>query len=98
MKLIFKREDITESGARSKTNIRKRYSLIDIYKLAKPLVEGDTLELSEVYIGNTNKNKFITIQDGMNLLEQELFYIYQVLLTLSPAQLPLDNDQVVFLL
>lgn len=57
---IYKKEEIIESGFKGKTTIRKRYTPIDIYKLAEPLAEGKILELPEVYLGHTNKNKFKT--------------------------------------
>lgn len=57
---LYKKEEIIEYGFKGKTSIRKRYSLIDIYELAEPLAEGETLELPEVYIGNTNKKRFKT--------------------------------------
>jgi len=57
---IFKKEEVIECGFKGAVTIRERYSLIDIYELTAPLAEGDTLELPEVYIGNTNKNRIKT--------------------------------------
>lgn len=57
---VFKRQEVTEYGFGGKASVRYRYSPIDIYKLSEPLEEGETLELPEIYIGNTTKNKFVT--------------------------------------
>ena len=57
---VFKRQEVTEYGFGGKATVRYRYSPIDIYKLSEPLREGETLELTEIYIGNTSKNKFKT--------------------------------------
>jgi hypothetical protein len=57
---VFKRQEVTEYGFGGKATVRYRYSPIDIYKLSEPLEEGETLELPEIYIGNTTKNKFKT--------------------------------------
>ncbi|WP_461207908.1 IS4 family transposase, partial [Clostridium sp. DL1XJH146] len=57
---LFKREEVIEYGFKGKSTIRQRYSPIDIYKFTEPLAEGETLELPEIYLGNTNKNRIKT--------------------------------------
>jgi len=54
---LYRGNEITEYGFKGEPKIRKRYSYLNIQELAEPLDEGETLELDDIYIGNTLKNR-----------------------------------------
>ena len=45
-----------DSVSKSK-NSKDKYSLLDLCKIAKPLAQGETIELAEVFIGNMDKTR-----------------------------------------
>ena len=54
---LYRGNEITEYGPKGEPKTRKRYSYLNIQELAEPLDEGETLELDDIYIGNTLKNR-----------------------------------------
>lgn len=54
---LYKRDEVIEHGLKGKVTKRERYSLISIKELLEPLAEGETIELDDIYIGNTKKNR-----------------------------------------
>lgn len=54
---LYRENEISEYGPKGEAKIRKRYSYLNIQELAEPLAEGETLELDDIYIGNTLKNR-----------------------------------------
>ena len=55
--ILYKREEVSGYGKKGNLVKREWYLPIDIKELTEPLAEGETIELDDIYIGNTTKNR-----------------------------------------
>ena len=55
--VLYKKEDVTGYGKKGNLVKREWYLPINIKELVEPLAGGETIELDDIYIGNTTKNR-----------------------------------------
>lgn len=55
--ILYRKEEVTGYGKKGNLVKRDLYIPINIKELLEPLTEGETIELNDIYIGNTAKNR-----------------------------------------
>jgi len=55
--VLYRKEEVTGPGKKGNLVKREWYFPINIKELLEPLAEGETIELDDIYIGNTVKNR-----------------------------------------
>ena len=55
--ILYRKEEVTGPGKKGNLVKREMYFPISIKELLDPLAEGETIELNDIYIGNTKKNR-----------------------------------------
>lgn len=55
--ILYKKEEVTGPGKKGNLVKKEWYLPISIKELIEPLAEGETIELNDIYIGNTTKNR-----------------------------------------
>lgn len=55
--ILYKKEEVTGYGKKGNLVKREWYLPINIKELLEPLAQGETIELDDIYIGNTKKNR-----------------------------------------
>lgn len=55
--ILYKKEEVTGKGKKGNIVKREWYLPINIKELSEPLAGGETIELNDIYIGNTTENR-----------------------------------------
>lgn len=55
--ILYKKEEVTGYGKKGNVVKRELYLPINIKQLVEPLLQGETIEFDDIYIGNTKKNR-----------------------------------------